>query len=218
MSSSNEGYNPRWVNPLTRATVLITVLLSPLLFLEHTSTYQTKTLHLNSNFSINRKHANLWTDSFSIKTQNSFSFLSSHLNSNDIVKYIVSDVTHYKVCSIRCNTSECKKSTLRYNANPWTHALIGRCVQRGLIEGETTHHVTSTTHQTVTLICFLWSQHCNLIVFMNIDLNNFLENMETQLSYHWLLPPLMLMKKSKRNADWASLFYFDDKRDREVTK
>ena len=178
VSSSNEGYNPRWVNPLTRATVLITVLLSPLLALEHTSAYQTKTLHSKPNFSINRKHANLWTDTFIIKTQNSFSFLSSHLNSNDIVKYIVSDVTHYKVYSIRCNTSECKKSTLRYNANPWTHALIGRCVQRGLIEGETTHHVTSTTHQTVTLICFLWSQQCELIFFTYFHVN---------VIYRWLL-------------------------------
>ena len=119
---------------------------------------------------------------------------------------------------MRCNTSECKKSTLRYNANPWTHALIGRCVQRGLIEGETTHHVTSTTHQTVTLIFFLWSQHCNLIVFMNIDLNNFLDNMETQLFLPLTVAPFDVDEESKRNADWASLFYFDDKRDRELTE
>ena len=112
---------------------------------------------------------------------------------------------HYKACtSIRCNTSECKKSTLRYNANPWTHALIGRCVQRGLIEGETTHHVTSTTHQTVTLICFLWSQHCNLIVFMNIDLNNFLDNMETQLFLPLTVAPFDVDEEVQKKC-WLSV-------------
>ena len=63
---------------------------------------------------------------------------------------------------------------------------------------------TQTRTQIAILSCFLWSQHCNLIVFMNIDLNNFLDNMETQLFLPLTVAPFDVDEEVQKKC-WLSV-------------